>query len=368
MRVGILIPKLHGGGAEFVARQWSIGLRQQGHDVVVYLYARQAVNENLPDDITVRHYSARVGHQATLPLWFRHHIHADQLDVVLSLLTYSNVVALLALKTLRSSAVPLVISERNMPTLHARAARRRDRTVLWLSHRLYRRAAGVIAISHPVAAELVSAFRIPPERLFVVPNPILRSPTRLKQSPHRQDPSRIHIVCVGRQAKQKRPHLFIAVLRELTQKGLHVRATVIGDGPLRHLTERESLTSGLDVAFTGWQEPWWLATSDIDCLLLTAQFEGLANVLVEAAAAGIPAVASSRALGVADAVLPGITGDLVLTDSPAAFADAVLRAVARPQPPQRMIEAWLERFSLDASTRALVSTLQTAISSREVSL
>lgn len=137
-----------------------------------------------------------------------------------------------------------------------------------------------------------------------------------------------------------------------------MRGTVIGDGPLRESTELESSQLGLNVSFLGWKEPWWEAVSDVDCLVLTANDEGLANVLVEAAAAGIPSVASSRALGVADAIVPGITGELAMGDSPHAYADAVLSAAPLVLTSTIHIGAWLNRFSTTGSTATLLAALR----------
>jgi glycosyltransferase involved in cell wall biosynthesis len=85
--------------------------------------------------------------------------------------------------------------------------------------------------------------------------------------------------------------------------------------------------------------------------------EGLGNVLIEAAATGIPSVASSRALGVADAIVPGITGELALTDDPQAYADAVLRAAPLQLNSPVDLGAWLERFSPARSTGILLDAL-----------
>jgi glycosyltransferase involved in cell wall biosynthesis len=277
-------------------------------------------------------------------------------------MTFSNVASLLALKICTAGTVPLVVSERNMQSLQVTNIRRRDRFMTWSARRLYRYATGVLAISHPVAGELVAASGVPARRVFVVPNPVIRSPER----PAPEVPlisKQLHLVLVGRQAKQKRPQLFLAVLDELVRRGFDVRGTVIGDGPLRGSTELEANRIGLDVSFIGWREPWWEAVSDVDCLLLTANAEGFANVLIEAAAAGIPSVASSRALGVADAILPGVTGELAMEDSPEAYANAVLSAAALGMTPDINIHGWLNRFSTGQSTAMLLAAFCAVIRS-----
>ena len=95
-------------------------------------------------------------------------------------------------------------------------------------------------------------------------------------------------------------------------------------------------------------------------VLLPSTCEGFGNVLVEAAAAGIPSVAMSAALGVADALVPGVTGELVHLDSPDMIADAVQRAARyRVDAPR-----WLERFSVDNSTDVLAAVFDRVVSSR----
>jgi glycosyltransferase involved in cell wall biosynthesis len=272
-------------------------------------------------------------------------------------MTFSNVISLLALKAGSRSAVPLMVSEHIVQRLHAVNLGRRDRLTDWVARRMYRRASGALAVSHAVAAELVSAFGVPGNNVFVVPNPVVRLPATAARVAG-EIPNDLHLVHVGRHVAQKRPHLFLDVVHELVGRGVAVRGSVIGDGPMRESTEAKSAELGLDVAFLGWREPWWESVSNVDCLVLTANVEGLANVLVEAAAAGIPSAASSRALGVADAIVPGITGELALTDDPRAYADAVLRAAPLELNSPVDLSAWLDRFSPARSTGILLDALR----------
>jgi glycosyltransferase involved in cell wall biosynthesis len=359
LHIAIVVPSLHGGGAESVAREWVTELRAQGHPITVYAYGRNQSSVDLPQGTVIHRLPHRGGpiRPALMPVWLRARIRRDRPDIVLSLLPFSNVVCLLALKVGIHSTVPLMVSEHNVPSLHVVNLGHRDRFTVWLARRLYRRATGVLAVSHPVAGELVSAFRVPARSVFVVPNPIVLSPTKSPIAA-RDIPVRLHLVLVGRLVTQKRPHLFLDVMHELAQRGVAVRGTVIGDGPLCQSTELESSRLKLDISFLGWKEPWWEAVSDVDCLVLTANAEGLANVLVEAAAAGIPSVASSRALGVADAIVPGITGEFAMDDSPNAYADAVLSAASLVLTSPTHIDAWLNHFSTTHSAATLLTALR----------
>lgn len=358
MHIAIVTPNLHGGGAEAIARQWISELRDRSHSITVYAYGRDQPSVDLPGAVSV-HRLSHVGgplRPALMPRWLRDRVRRDDPDVVLSLMTFSNVISLLALKVGTRSSVPLMVSEHNVQSLQSVNVRRRERLTVWLARRLYRHADGALAVSHPVAAELVAAFRVPAQRVFVVPNPVVASPSATGEATP-PPPKDLHLVLVGRHAKQKRPHLFLQVLHELARRGIATRGTVIGDGPLRESTELEASRLELDVSFLGWREPWWEAVTDVDCLVLTANAEGLANVLVEAAAAGIPSVASSRALGVADAIVPGITGELALGDSPQAYADAVVDAAALDLTSAVDIGGWLGHFSSAHSTATLLAAL-----------
>jgi glycosyltransferase involved in cell wall biosynthesis len=358
MHLAIVTPNLHGGGAEAIAREWIGELRGQGHSITVYAYDRDQPSVDLPHEVQIHRLSARGGplRPARMPRWLRKQIRRDEPDVVLSLMTFSNVISLLALKTVAGTSVPLLVSEHNVQSIQAVNVHRRQRLTNWMARRLYRRADGALAVSHPVAAELVAAFHVPAQAVFVVPNPAAAFSPAIRE-PEVRIPADLHLVLVGRLAPQKRPHLFLDVLHELERRGIAVSASVIGDGPLRASTELKASQLGLKVAFLGWREPWWEAVSDVDCLVLTANAEGLANVLVEAAAAGIPSAASSRALGVADAIVPGITGELALGDSPEAYADAVIRAAALNLTAPTDIGGWLARFSSSRSTATLLAAL-----------
>lgn len=249
------------------------------------------------------------------------------------MLTPMNVIAVLALL---GTDTPVVVSERNFLSAYFALEGRSGRIQLRLAELTYRRAAGAVAISHPIAAELVARFRLPSDRVFVVPNPVITA-----DPPAAELPGRLAVGFVGRIAAQKQPRTFVDTLVVLRERGTEVTGVILGDGPEREEMARYATVRGVELTFLGWREPWWHDVA-FDCLLLPSRVEGFGNVLVEAAAAGIPVVASSRSVGVADAIVPGMTGELALTDDPEDFADAIGLAVRTRSDPRA---AWLQRFS-----------------------
>ena len=104
------------------------------------------------------------------------------------------------------------------------------------------------------------------------------------------------------------------------------RLYIIGDGSERAAAEAQVAEAGLveAVTFCGWRSDvatWYTAA---DFVALTSDNEGTPLTLIEAAAAGRPAVATAVG-GVADVVVDGQTGLLAAATDEAALAEAMLR-------------------------------------------
>jgi glycosyltransferase involved in cell wall biosynthesis len=361
MRIGVLLHDLAGGGAEPVARSWAAGLADLGHEVVFLLYGRAATDHG-GDGVRAVAFPGRGGSTASrwvlLPWWVRREAGRRNLHVVLSVLDFSNVVALLA--GLGGSRA-VVISEHAVPSLLWRH-RGASGVIKGVAARLlYRRADAVVAVSHAVATDVRVALSVPADRLVVLSNPVVRPPAT--QAPGAPAAPERRVLLVGRCAPEKRLDRALEVVRELRSRGLDWGCCVLGDGPLRPSLERMAQTWGLPVEFAGWVSPWQVRARPGDVLLLTSDLEGFGNVLVEAAAAGIPAVAPSPALGVADAVLPGVTAVLSPTNRVEDLADAVVQA-AGLQVSSPAVETWLQRFTPDRAARVLEGVLGRAVDAR----
>lgn len=343
MRVSLLLNRTGGGGAELVGVRWAEGLAARGHDVLVLTYD-EAEPTTVAGTRTVGYTgTGRLRRMAEVSGWVRRSVLEHRSDAAIGVMTFANLVLLAGL---RGTEVPALLSEHNLPSNlrdEGRGGRVKDR----VAQVAYRRADAVLACSHGVAACMNARYGVPTERLWVVPNPAGGAPRTLPVS---TDP---RLLFVGRFAVQKRPSEFVDTVAELRSRGLPVTGLAIGAGALlEEVTERIRSTAA-PVELAGWQSDWRSLARSGDVLLLPSVQEGFGNVLVEAAECGVRTVAVSQALGVADAMIPGVTGVLASTGSPQHLADAVEQALALPAPDPEMVHRWSAQFTAAAAAEEL---------------
>lgn len=356
MKLLFVIPSLHGGGTERGVRSWASLLCEAGHEVHVATYMSGPHDFHLDldlADVRWEHHdlSATSGH-TRIVLGLRRLIAALAPDVVVPSLTYTNILVLTAVRTMSRRPRTLLV-EHNSPGRLLRTEGISGRAKLLSMSAMYRAADGVVAVSHPALADVAATAGLKGDRLFVVPNPILH-----RRQPIRVLPRHVDVLFVGRLEPPKRPQLVLDVVRVLSSTGISATATFVGDGSLRSQLEDNSAGLPCEVAFHGWVESWSAVLTGLPrpVLLLPSVAEGFGNVLVEAAARGIPSVAPASALGTGEAIVPNVTGIPAVSSSAVHLADAVQRAAGLSLADGRP-DDWLDWFSAQNSARVLEDVL-----------
>ncbi len=135
-------------------------------------------------------------------------------------------------------------------------------------------------------------------------------------------------------------HLIDAVARLALREDAVLK--IAGDGPERAMLEARAVEAGIgpNTEFAGWLDhdsiPGFLESLDI--YVQPSLFEGFGVAAVEAAAAGLPVIAS-RVNGLPGVVIDGVTGVLVPPGDAAALAAAIEDLVRDPEKRRRMGEA-----------------------------
>jgi sugar transferase (PEP-CTERM/EpsH1 system associated) len=153
-----------------------------------------------------------------------------------------------------------------------------------------------------------------------------------------------HVGCVARLAPVKDHGTLIEAFARLRTIRPEAHLTLVGDGPERGAIVEHAARLDLSraVTFAGERADVAPLLAAFDVFALASRSEGVSLTLLEAAAAGLPVVAT-RVGGNEEVVVDGKTGFLVPAGDPAAFADALARVAERP-----------DRATLGAAGRARV--------------
>jgi len=196
-----------------------------------------------------------------------------------------------------------------------------------------------IAISEPVRQHLRQTFRVPEERIRLIPHGI--DPTPFETPPDPSAQARL-LTQLGVRPNSR---LIGTMARLVPSKGVdqliralaHVRLTVpdaalliVGDGPERHRLERLARTQGVEdrVHFAGTLSETHVALSVMDAFVfLPAEQEGFGLALLEAMASGRPIVAIRRGGGASWVLQESGIGTLVDPDDAQGLALAVMRVL-----------------------------------------
>jgi len=136
---------------------------------------------------------------------------------------------------------------------------------------------------------------------------------------------------VGRMTGVKRTDLVVQALERLVARGVDAYVVLVGDGPDRERLERFAHELGVvkRCLFLGYQEDVARFYDAIDVLLLPSINEGTPVSVIEALAAGRPAVAT-RVGGVPDVVRDGVDGFLVDAGDADELAEKLAELAADP--------------------------------------
>ncbi|MCK6446339.1 MAG: glycosyltransferase [Planctomycetes bacterium] len=189
-----------------------------------------------------------------------------------------------------------------------------------IERRLARETDRIVAVSHATADDLVRLGVVDETKLVVIPpgidlDPLLsvvRRHGELRQSLGASAEAVLWGV-IGRLAEVKRPELALDVFELLRVRYPTLQLVFVGDGDLRRALERRILALDDDgrrrVHLLGARDDMPEVLAELDGVLLTSRSEGLPIALIEAAAAGLPVVAT-RVGGVPELVVEERTGYL----------------------------------------------------------
>jgi GalNAc-alpha-(1->4)-GalNAc-alpha-(1->3)-diNAcBac-PP-undecaprenol alpha-1,4-N-acetyl-D-galactosaminyltransferase len=249
-------------------------------------------------------------------------------DVVISFLAYTNVLVLTAALGL---GVPVVVSERTN-TIQSQAGRAVD----LLRRGLYPQAHAVVVQTEAVA-EWARRF-VKAAAVRVIPNPVHQPKTDLHSTQEERNPI---VLAMGRLVPVKGFDVLLQAFARCAPSYPDWILRIVGDGPERG--RLQALADKLGISPRVKLDPFLkepeTAFKSAGLFVLSSQYEGFPNVLLEAMACGLPVISFDCPNGPREIIRDGLDGILV----PAANLEALAKAM------DRLMGAENERKRLAAS-------------------
>ena len=342
MKLLLVIPTVHGGGAEQVAatlaREWS-----QAHQLRVLAWHVGAEQFDFGVPVEDLKLPAQAGLLAKLRVFLQRVGAISRLvddwqpDAVLAFMDEAGL-ACTAAALSGGWRSRLIVSMHHNPLWLGQVRR----ALLALAYRL---PAAVVGVSQGVTGEMGRSMRLPQARLHSIPNPLaVHEPV----SSARPDglPAAFTLF-VGRLDRHTKG-LDILLAAHAALPATRLPLVIAGEGPDRAWLEAEIMRLGLkDVYCLGWlgdPAPYYRLAS---LLVVSSRFEGWSNVLMEAMGAGCPVVATDCPYGPAEILGPAHRAQLSPVADVAALAANMARVLAMPEE---------ERVALGAALRERAQT------------
>ncbi|MHA1341452.1 MAG: glycosyltransferase [Promethearchaeota archaeon] len=356
-RLLFVIPSLACGGAERVIVNLINHLDKNEYELLLAIFENKMdlqLNLNFPVRIVCLNKKSRWDF-LKLIFKLRNAILNYRPNVVISFLFYTNIISVLSSLFLRRKCT-ILISER----LYHRKYLEKTRLQYlkkWLMKFTYKKADRIVAVSKSIKTALEEDFKIHPDKIRTIYNPVPLKEIRCKSQKEVDHPffreKDIRIISAGRLVRQKRfdrlLKVFYLVKKELTT----IKLIILGEGILKRELETMALQLRINnsVSFVGLDSNPYAWFSKADIFVLSSDFEGFPNVLIEAMACGTPVISTDCPSGPREIIKNGVNGILVPLKNDEIFVKEILDLLSDKGKMQRLSKEAMKRvqeFKIDS--------------------
>jgi glycosyltransferase involved in cell wall biosynthesis len=328
--IAIVIDSLTGGGAERVMISLASELVSQGHQVTILSLSNccdYTISEGIKVSYLFDHKASKVDRfwrlkasVTKLEAWFENvKKQSNEFDLVLSNLDRSN--NLLAKSNIRS----VFYIVHNSVEEELERQKKLGPLAFWYLYKSKKNLSNkpLITVSKGIAQEISHGDLISPKSIRTIYNPFdLRDIQQQSLMKNTEIPKETYIIHVGRLAKQKRHDILFSALAQVTED---VKLVLLCNKPEKAFKLAEKYGVAHRLVLPGFQDNPYNWIKSAHALILSSDYEGFGNVLLEAIAVGTKVVSSACPHG-PDEILTGPLKDfLVPRRDPKALADAIER-------------------------------------------
>ncbi len=357
-KIAILLPDLRGGGAERISLVLAHEFARQGHMVefVLMRIEGELLAEAQANFLVVDLGAARA---RQVPLALARYLQSNLPDALLAAMWPLTVLAPIG-RALSGHSCKVLVSEHTILSAQYLSWGRLHRVALRSSMALgYRLADYRVGVSAGVVRDMAHLAMMPVGRFQVIHNPVAPN-----SSPESQllatvnslwtMPPGARILSVGSfKAVKNQPLLLRAFARlaKLPEARLMFLGTGAGEAALRRLADDLGIAD--KVIFAGFHLDPTPFYRTADLFVLSSDYEGFGNVIVEALASGTPVVSTDCPSGPSEILEAGRYGTLVPVGDVEALANAIESALSKTHDRARLRQRALDFSPEIAASRYL---------------
>ena len=356
----VFLPSLGGGGAERAMILFCAQMAKWGFSVILVCVSAEGQMRHLvpPEVELVDLKASRMSH-AILKL--RALVIKTKPRAVYSTIVHANLATIIATAGM---TIPVVIRESNAPLAERKASISR-KINHFLAKYLYSRASAIICVSQHVASEITAMCRGVANKIHALPTPVIEeslfrdSEQPLPQAMRAFFEEAPTIVAVARLHPQKNLSLLIDAVAEVN-KTTSVQLAILGEGPLRSTLSDQiaTLQLGDRVRLLGFQSNPFNYIRSGRMLVLSSDYEGMPNVLIQALALGVPVVSTDCPGGSKELLRGGIWGNLTPVGQVQPLAAAIKNTLLEPK--VVYVGEVVANYGVDTATRAYLNVIGVA--------
>ena len=318
MKILFCISCLSYGGAEKNLRIVANHMAEKGHEVIVCSFGSQPCVQPLRDDIKIIYmpnYTAKGIKRAQQVSFLRKLMKKEKVDVTVSFLCFPNFSSIIAGKL---AHVPVIVSERGDPYQFTSK-------VMRAMYSAYRHAAGAVFQTEMAKEYFHTSLQ---ERSAVIANPVELKDETLFADPVNAERS---IAYSARfELVQKRQDIMLDAFKTVVEKHPDYKLRFYGDGPDEEKMKKYAEELGISdsVIFCGRSDNILKDISRSAMFVLSSDYEGIPNSLLEAMSLGLPCVSTDCSPGGARMLIEdGVNGLIVPRSDASALASAICRMI-----------------------------------------
>lgn len=341
MKIAILLPDLRGGGAERVNLDLAHEFARQGHQVefVLMRVEGEFLCEAQASFSVVDLGAARA---RQVPLALAIYLRRNRPNALLAAMWPLTVLAPIG-RTLSGHRCKVLVSEHAIISAQYRTWGRAHGLALRTSTALgYRMADARVGVSAGVVRDIAGLALMHEAQFAVINNPVANRPDpdiQITAAVHDlwSTPTGARILTVGSfKAVKNHPLLLRAFSRlaQLPSARLMFLGAGVGEAALRALADELGIADR--VIFAGFHPDPTPFYRTADLFVLSSDYEGFGNVIVEALASGTPVVSTDCPSGPSEILEGGRYGTLVPVGDEQALAKAIEAALSNKHDPERL--------------------------------